>query len=176
MRTFRAQISRRTRGFTLVELIIVVLLISIFLMFASVNWRTTSKTGRETLLENFSVSFSVVREEAISNYENHVLEFDIGGNRVTVGVVDEKGLFMGSSELRFPEGYQLRDVILNGRPFPAGKCYGTVYASGTADRMIIHVEGENTFYSLLVNPLTAKVSGENGYFEEISTRDGNQPS
>jgi prepilin-type N-terminal cleavage/methylation domain-containing protein len=176
MRIFRAPISRRTKGFTLVELIIVVLLISIFLMFASVNWRTTSRTEKEALLETLSAGISLVREEAISNYEDRMLEFDIGRNKVMVGVVDEKGLFTGSGELPFPQGYQLKDVVLNGRPFPSGKCYGTLHANGTADRMIIHVEGENAFYSVLVNPLTAKVSGEDGYFEELSTRDGNQPS
>ena len=176
MRIFRAPISQRTEGFTLVELTIVVLLIAIFLMFASVNWQTTSKSGKEALLENFSAGLSLVREEAISSYENRIVEFDITENRVMVGVVDERGLFTGSAELHFVEGYRLKDVVLNGRPFPSGKCYGTVYASGTADRMIIHMEGGNVFYSLLVNPLTAKVSGENGYFEEISTRDGNQSS
>jgi prepilin-type N-terminal cleavage/methylation domain-containing protein len=169
MQIFRVPTYRRNRGFTLLELIIVVLLVSILLMFASVNWNVTSKSGKDALLEDFSAGLSLVREEAISNYENRVLEFHISTNKVMVGVVDQKGLFLGSGEVRLPEGYQIKDVVLNGQPFPSGKCYGTLYPSGTSDRMIIHIEGDNnSSYSLLVNPLTAKVSGENGYFEETS--------
>jgi hypothetical protein len=42
------------------------------------------------------------------------------------------------------------------------------------DRVILHFETDKEqFYSVLLNPLTAKVTGEYGYIEEISlpTRD-----
>jgi prepilin-type N-terminal cleavage/methylation domain-containing protein len=61
MRTFPALISERTRGFTLVELLIVTLLLAIFLTFASVKWQVFSSKGVESFLENFSIEVTLLR-------------------------------------------------------------------------------------------------------------------
>jgi hypothetical protein len=47
------------------------------------------------------------------------------------------------------------------------------YESGMVDRTLIHLEGKDQYYSLLVNPLTAKVTGKDGYIEEtpVKSRD-----
>ena len=88
MRTYRVPTFPRTRGFTVVELLIVVLLISIFLTFASVNWDVTSKRGKDALLENLSSAVSQMREEAIANYERRVIEIDLTTAKILVGAVD----------------------------------------------------------------------------------------
>jgi hypothetical protein len=39
------------------------------------------------------------------------------------------------------------------------------------DRVILHfVSAKDQFYTVLLNPLTARVTGENGYVEEIALR------
>jgi prepilin-type N-terminal cleavage/methylation domain-containing protein len=175
MQTFRAAISLKSEGFTLLELLIVILVIGIFITFASVNWNILSKKGKDALLERFSISIAMIREEAVSDYENKVVEFDVGAGKIRVGSMDVKNTFLETGEIDLSEGYRIKDVSINGRPCPTGKCYMTFRADGTVDRVILHFEGhdENELYSLLVNPLTAKVTGENGYTEETSFRDRN---
>lgn len=178
MRVFRAAISRKTRGFTLVELLIVVLLLSIFLTFASVNWNVLAKKGKEALLEDFSIDISVIKEDAVSNYENRVIEFEIGAGTMRVGALDTKGQFVEMKKIDLSEGYHVNDAVINGQPFSIGKCYMTLRADGLVDRVILHLQGEDQDdrYSLIVNPLTAGVTGENGYFEESRFTGRNNPS
>ena len=178
MLKFRVAISRKTRGFTLVELLIVVLLLSIFLTFASVNWNVMDKKGKEALLEDFSIDVLVIKEDAVSNYENRIIEFETGTGNMRVGALDEKGQFVEIKKIDLSEGYHVNDAVINGRPFSAGKCYMTLRADGMVDRVILHLQGEDEDdrYSLIVNPLTARVTGENGYFEERRLTGGNNPS
>ncbi len=178
MQTFRAPISLRTRrnGFTLLELLIVVLIVSIFVTFASVNWNATSRSGKAAVLEDFSIAVSLLREEAVSSYEERVIQFDLTEGKLLAGRIDEKGGFAETGEIHLSDGYGIKDIIVNGEAFPAGKCYMTFHRSGMVDRTIVHMEGENQYYTMLVNPLTAKVTGETGYIEETSLKDRDHAS
>jgi prepilin-type N-terminal cleavage/methylation domain-containing protein len=176
MRTFPAPTSRRIKGFTLVELLVVILLISIFITFASVNWNVATKRGKEALLEDFSIKVAMIREDAISHYENRMVEFDVSNDKARVGKLDAKNGFVETGLLHLPEDYRIKDVVINGEVFPQGKCYMTFHASGMVDRTLIHLEGSSDFYSLLTNPLTAKVTGKDGYIEETSAKGRNNPS
>ena len=170
----RAVILGRNRlsgsGFTLVELLIVILLISIFLTFASANWNGTARKGSDALLESFSITISLLKEEAVSKYEDRVIEFDLTGGKVLFGFIDQKQGFTETGEIPLSEGYLLKDVVINGEKLSIGKGYLTISASGMVDRAIVHFEGESQFYSLSVNPLTAKTTGEHGYIEETSIK------
>ena len=81
MPTYPVPTSRRISGFTLLELLIVVLLLAIFLSFASVNWVGLSSTDKETFVEQFSIQVALVREDAVSNFEERVIEFDLTETR-----------------------------------------------------------------------------------------------
>ena len=173
MGAFPAPTSRRIRGFTLLELLIVMLLISIFVTFASVNWNIAAKKGKEALLEDFSINVAVIREDAISHYEKRALQFDLSAGVVRVGSLDAKNEFVETGLLHLPEEYTLKSVIVNGVAFPQGKCYMLFHETGMVDRTVIHLEGNDAYYSLLINPLTARVTGKDGYIEEISVKGRN---
>jgi prepilin-type N-terminal cleavage/methylation domain-containing protein len=172
MRISPAPISLKNRrgddGFTLLELIIVILLVSIFLTFASVNWNGVSSKGSDALFERLSIAVSFLREEAVSKYEERVIEFDVTAGKILFGYVDQKLGFTKTGEIPLSEDYQLKDVVINGEKFSTGKGYMTFFGSGMVDRAIIHLQGKDENYSLLVNPLTAKLTGERGYVEETS--------
>lgn len=163
-------------GFTLVELLIVILLISLFLTFASVNWNAVHKTGTEAFLENFSISVAMIKEDAVSNYENRVVEFTIIEDTIRVGTIDEKNVLIEKSRIPLAKDYRIKDVVINGQPFPTGKCYMTFHPNGMVDRVVLHLEGNDDLYTLLINPLTARVTGEKGYVEGIALEGRNNPT
>lgn len=149
---------------------------SILITFASVNWNVGTKKGKDALLEQFSIDIALIREDAIGHYENRVVEFDVTGNTIRVGRMDLKTGFVGTGELHLQDDFRLKEVLINGERFSLGKCYMTFYAGGMVDRAVLHLEGGQDAYSLLVNPLTARVRGENGFIEEVSVQGGNNPS
>ena len=177
MQIFPAQISERSSGFTLVELLIVTLLLAIFLTFASVNWQVFSGQNGESFLESFSIEVTLLREEAISNYEERAIQFDLSTNSIYIGWPDREKGFVQTGEVKVPEPYTLKDVVVNGEKVTLGKAAMRFLSSGVTDRVILHlVSGKDQFYTLLLNPLTARVTGENGYIEEVTLPGRNNPS
>jgi prepilin-type N-terminal cleavage/methylation domain-containing protein len=178
MRIFQTDRQKRkenSRGFTLFELLIVLLLIVIFITFVSVRWRP-EKSGVDRFVDQFNNAVKLLKEESITNYENRFMEFDVTEKTIHSGYFDGVNGYIGRSAVEMPEDYRIKDVVINGQVFSLGKHYMLFSPSGTMDRVVLHLENEDNFYSLLVNPLTAKVTGENGYAEETVIPKGNNPS
>ncbi len=169
---------KRINGFTLLELILVVLLLSILLSFASVRWGDLlPKNDKETFPEKFSIEIALLRENAISDYQTKVIEFDLTKNIISIGEMDVLRGFVPSREIQIPKEYLLKDVVVNGEKFTLGKALMRLYSTGLVDKAILHLEGEKEgFYSITINPLTARISGENGYIEEISIPKRDNPT
>jgi prepilin-type N-terminal cleavage/methylation domain-containing protein len=174
--TGRVSQKRGGRGFTLMELMIVVLLMSILITFASVNWGVLSKKGAETFLEKFSIEVGLLREEAISTYQQRAIQFDLTNNVISVGVMDLAEGFKSRRKMDIPEGYVLKDVVINGEKTSRGTREMKFYPSALVDKAIIHFDATTEFYSILVQPLTARVEAKNVYVEEISLREWYNPS
>ncbi len=159
------------------ELLVVILLLSIIVTFAAVKWEAFSRQGDETFVERFSVEVSKLREEAISKFEERILRFDITNNLILIGVEDEMRGFVAESEFELPEGYAIKDVVINGEKQTLGKPDVYFYPDGRVDRLILHLDrGKETFCSVMIHPLTAKVSSEDAYIEEISVPARNNAS
>lgn len=174
---FPVRILGRTSGFTLLELLVVVLLLAIFLTFASVNWVAFSSGDKDTFLEQFSVQISLVREDAVASFEERVMEVDLNESTIAIGRIDLLTGFVPIRDVPLPNGYKLRDIVLNGRLFSIGKSVMRFHPEGFVDRLIMHVDtGNDSMYTLLVNPLTARVEGKDGYVEEISVTKRDNPS
>jgi prepilin-type N-terminal cleavage/methylation domain-containing protein len=167
----QARISTKTKGFTLLELLVVVLLISIFVTFASVNWGVFAKKDSETLLEKFSLEVGLLREEAISGYQEKAIRFDLANNTVSMGAVNAVDGFRESRRLDLPDGYVLKDVVVNGVKTIRGTKTMSFYPSALVDKAIIHFETRTQYYTLIIQPLTAKVEAQDAYVEEISLTD-----
>jgi prepilin-type N-terminal cleavage/methylation domain-containing protein len=165
--------SIKTKGFTLLELIIVILLISLFLSLLSVNWMGLSRKEKDTFLETLSLQVAVLREDAISSYQVRAIEFDITNNTMKAGAVDLTKGFDAFRQIDLAKGYVLKDVIINGNKITIGKTLARYYPSGLVDKTIIHFEAEKEgYYSVVIHPLTAKVEAANDYLEEIKIPEG----
>jgi prepilin-type N-terminal cleavage/methylation domain-containing protein len=177
MRMSPARTTRRNNGFTLVELLIATLLLAIFLTFASVNWNAFVKNNKETFLDTFSMEISLLREEAISDYDEKAIEFNLVDNIITIGRIDKVMGFVKQREVTLPEQSRMKDMLINGEPFSTGKPLMLFYPTGAVDRVILHLDlKRDDYYSISVSPLTAKTTGEQGYIEEIAVQGRNNPS
>jgi prepilin-type N-terminal cleavage/methylation domain-containing protein len=168
---------RNSNGFTLIELLITTLLLAIFLTFASVNWGNFSRKSKESFLERFSMEVSLLREEAISDYDEKAIEFNLVDNVITAGRIDRTQGLVKQREVPLPEKSSMKDVLINGESFSTGKPLMVFYPTGTVDRVILHIDlKQNDYYSISISPLTAKTTGEQGYIEEITVRGRSNPS
>jgi hypothetical protein len=158
------------------ELMVAVLLMGILITFASVNWGVLSKKGTETFLERFSIEIGLLREDAIATYQQRAMQFDVTNNVISVGVMDQREGFKSSRRLDLPEGYMLKDVVINGEKIVRGAGEMKFYPTALVDKVIVHFDAQTEYYSILVQPLTAKVEARNVYVEEISLRDWYNPS
>lgn len=173
MLTYQAGTLKRIDGFTLLELLLVILLLSILITFASARWDVLSRGGKETFLEKFSIEASLLRESAISDFEKKAMRFDITQNTIETGVIDNIKGFTSDRNFTVPEKYILKDVVINGEKYAIGKAVMFFYPNGLVDRAILHFEGEKEgFYSIIINPLTARITEEHGYIEEITFDEG----
>lgn len=177
MRISQTEISKKTDGFTLLELILVILLISLLLTFASVKWDILPKKEKETFMERLAIELSLLRESSVSDYEQKAIELDFTGNTISLGYIDLVKGYVAYRELVSPEGNVLKNAIINGEKYSIGKVVMRAYPTGLIDRAILHFEGEEEgFYSIIINPLTAKITEERGHIEEIVIPKGDNPS
>ncbi len=168
MRTSQAETLKKTDGFTILELIFVAFLLSIAVAFVSVRWNVFSKQGRDTFLEKFSIEIALLRENSIADYRQKAIELDMTGNAIRVGEVDRINGFVTEREIGVPEKQVLKDAVINGEKISIGKTVMRLYPNGLVDKVILHFESEKEgFFSIIINPLTARVSEANGYIEEI---------
>lgn len=165
---FQVRTLTKTNGFTLLELILVVFLMSILLTFASVRWDFFVKDDGESFLERLSIEISLLRESVISDYEQKAIRFDITNNILNIGHVDPIKGFVSSRNIEIPDEHLLKSILINGEKISIGKAIMRFYPTGLVDRTIMHLEGKKKgFYSVIINPLTAKISEEHGHIEEI---------
>jgi prepilin-type N-terminal cleavage/methylation domain-containing protein len=167
----------KTKGFTLIELIVVTLLISLFLGFAGVNWFAFAKKDQETFLERLRAEVLLLREEAVCRYETQAMEFDLTGNIIRIGTIDTGNKFEGEGQVPMPKGQNLKDLVVNGSKVITGKPVVRFYPSGLVDKTVLHFEGtKEGVYSVVINPFTANMDTQDGYIEEVSLTEGNYPS
>ncbi len=176
MPIFPAPMWTKTKGFTFIELAIAIVVVSILITMAAVNWGSLWQQDKQTFLDRFAMEVSVLREEAVSNFQQRAMEFNIIDNTIRVGAIDLVKGFDPLRQVPMPDGYAVKETIINGKKITMGKTYILFYPSGLIDKAILHIEESKDFSSIIINPLTAKVELKSGYVEEVSLPERTNPS
>jgi prepilin-type N-terminal cleavage/methylation domain-containing protein len=154
---------RLNQGFTLIELIVVITLISLMLFFAIPRFQVdvlsdnTNKVSRWIMLKVHSLKEKAVREQKL-----YVLHISLDSNRLWV-----TSEIMSQEELQAAEanGYELSDDInLLDVEYPdeekisVGRADIYFYKKGYSDKAIIHISNDdNERRSFLIEPFLSHV-------------------
>ncbi len=154
---------RLNQGFTLIELIVVITLISLMLFFVIPRFQVdvlsddTNKVSRWIMLKVHSLKQKAVREQKL-----YVLHISLDSNRLWV-----TSEIMSQEELQAAEvnGYELSDNInLLDVEYPdeekisAGRADIYFYKKGYSDKAIIHISNDdNERRSFLIEPFLSHV-------------------
>jgi len=150
-------------GFTLIELIVVIALMGVMLFFSlprlqanpfdkGVNRATHWLIGR----------IGMLRENAVRNGKNCSLHLDLDAGRIwetsaamTPQEVEQAAL---EDNFRLPADVRLVDVqYAAGGKQNSGQAQITFYRTGYADKVLIHLQENGTYRSLLVEPFLSEV-------------------
>ena len=160
---------RLNQGFTLIELIVVITLISLMLFFAIPRFQVdvlsdnTNKVSRWIMVKVHSLKEKAVREQKL-----YVLHISLDSNRLWV-----TSEIMSQEELQATEanGYELSDDInLLDVEYPdeekisVGQADIYFYKKGYSDKAIIHISNDdNERRSFLIEPFLSRVRLYNKY-------------
>ena len=162
---------RRNNGFTLIELIVVISLISIMLFFAVPRFQVdvlsdhTKKASRWIMLQVHDL-----KEKAVHDQKRYALHLSLDSNRLWV-----TSEIMSPEEIQSAEagGYELsNDIKLLDVEYPdkekisAGQADIYFYKKGYSDKAIIHISNnDNEVLSFLIEPFLSRVRLYNKYIE-----------
>jgi prepilin-type N-terminal cleavage/methylation domain-containing protein len=160
---------RLNQGFTLIELIVVITLISLMLFFAIPRFQVdvlsdnTNKVSRWIMVKVHSLKEKAVREQKL-----YVLHISLDSNRLWV-----TSEIMSQEELQATEanGYELsNDINLLDVEYPdeekisVGRADIYFYKKGYSDKAIIHISNDdNERRSFLIEPFLSRVRLYNKY-------------
>jgi prepilin-type N-terminal cleavage/methylation domain-containing protein len=162
---------RQNNGFTLIELIVVISLISLILFFAipriqvDVLSDNTRKVSRWIML-----NVSALKEKAVHDQKRYALHLSLDSNRLWVSsdIMSEEELEDAAAiGYNLPEDIKLLDVEYPDKQrISAGRADIYFYKKGYSDKAIIHIENsDNEVLSFLIEPFLSRARLYNKYLE-----------
>ncbi len=171
----RATVWESRAGFTLLEITLVILIISVVLALTIPRLRDPGRAEMQAQAHRLALTFRLLRSEAVLNGNAYRLNYDLDQQRYWVSP-HEGGADLGQFAadigslgrgitLVSPVG--MADVVL---PTLAGKVaqgqiYTVFYPDGSVDPTVIHIGNGREFSTLWLNPMNGRLKIEPGYHD-----------
>ncbi len=166
MRPFRTR--RLSQGFTLIELMVVMLLISIVLAVSIPRFEGGVFEDPTKKLSRYMINtIRTLRSQAMQKQQVHSLVIDLSNHKmwITNETMGEEELEAAGEQARtLPGNMQIVDVQFpDEEPVSSGTAQVNFYPAGYSDHVLIHLENDDAErFSYLVQPLLPKVK----FFED----------
>ena len=171
----------RQSGFTLLELLVVILIIGLFGAFAAVSMDAVVSGGDLRLASRMIIGeIRALRGKAAHTHQAQQLAINIEKRLFYPVLTDDKlETALGETEAdnksvdsgkKLPEGVFIEDVaILSKGKIQEGEARLLFFPDGSIERSLIHLRNEkNDVYTLEINPLTGAVKVYDRYIEQKS--------
>jgi prepilin-type N-terminal cleavage/methylation domain-containing protein len=162
---------RGRAGFTLVEIVVVMVLISLFMVFSVPLFSNIGTSSLGTSARRLSGTIKYLfNESAISGLEYRLI-YDLDQGTYRAQVLEADGQLVDASDQGRQAALQgavrFKDLQVPGRgKFSAGQVTTRVHPSGWVEETIIHLDdGVGTLLTLRVAPLTGTTEVFDGYRE-----------
>jgi prepilin-type N-terminal cleavage/methylation domain-containing protein len=173
MQTLKAGTS--DKGFTLIELIVVIALIAIFFSFAIPKLGDVTEADLRRNIRHLTGTISYLRDEAMMKKREFRLNYNIAMNEYWATEVVKSGtqaevkrletVFVNKNKLH--GDIRFKDIAIPGHQGSVEEFFTQFYPNGWVEKTVIHLQkGDDKYYTLIIMPLTGKVKVHEGYFEE----------
>jgi prepilin-type N-terminal cleavage/methylation domain-containing protein len=160
------------RGFTLIELSVVILVLAVLLAFVTPRFRELTEYDIKASSRRLAGTIRYLFDEASIRHTHYRLNYDLKKNEYWVTYLDEGKEFKEdrsilSSRVRLAGAVHFEDIVTQhaGKIYE-GKTFTQFFPIGWVEETIIHLEDtRERHYSLLVMPLTGKVRIYDRYVE-----------
>ena len=155
--------SAHEKGFTLLELIVVMSLLGIMLIFTVPRFHETlflddTKTGSRWIIGKIQA----LKEAAIRNQKQYSLHINLDTEQfwetdASMSAEDLENAALNASSL--PSGLKIADIEypIRGK-ITSGQTDIKFYKNGTSDKVLIHVQDGDNYISYLIEPFLSEVT------------------
>jgi general secretion pathway protein H len=163
--------SRGLAGFTLVEIVVVMVLLSLFMMFSIPLFSNIGSNSLDTSARRLSGTIKYLfNESALSGLEYRLI-YDLDQGLYRAQILEANGELFDAPdqgrEATLKGDVRFMDLQVPGRgKFSAGQVTTFIYPSGWVEETIIHLDdGAGEMLTLRVSPLTGTTEIFDGYRE-----------
>ncbi len=164
------------KGYTLIELAVVVFIIGITLTFAAPRVRDMLwEDGLKKAARQFTGTVKELRNEAIREQVDYILHFDLNSGqfwRYSADMTPEKRDEMKKLSFHLQDGVKITDIYCIGNNKQSeGEIQVRFFKKGYCQPTVIHLSNGENYSTVVINPFLENVTVYNRYidFEDTST-------
>jgi len=169
---------RNDAGFTLLEIALVILIIGVVITLTVPRLRDRGRAEMLSRAHHFELTFRLLRNEAVLNGYAYRLNYDLDQQRywVTPDEQTSVDLVQFAADIgKLAHGEQMNgDVLLTDVALPTmvgkvaqGQAFTVFYPDGSVDPTVIHLATPREAYTLWFEPMHARLTGREGYFDPV---------
>jgi len=157
------------RGYTLIELSLIILLIGVILVFVLPKLDTVGDAKLRTTARQLAGKIQSLYDESVLKKTPYQIVFDITNRTYSFSQIsDEESSVITDSaqETGLPDRVHIKDIVMETEgKITEGKVVIRFYPDGYVEKNTIHLSDGKKDYTLVTTPLTGKVRISEGYVE-----------
>ncbi|MFO7751381.1 MAG: prepilin-type N-terminal cleavage/methylation domain-containing protein [Desulfobacteraceae bacterium] len=159
--------SQKTKGFTLIELVVVITIMGVVLSFVLPQFHSFRLfSGSGTSVGKIAATVTALKQRAVAESRNYTLHMDPGMGRIWIThefMKQEDRERAENSAMALENGISIVDVEFPGNPGRGDSAEIFFSREGYSDMAMIHLEDTENEITIIIEPFLAEVEIEKRY-------------